>query len=71
MQVEITWFKTGFILAISRISVICLLLKFETPIDFTRPFSTKFSIAGQVSMYGTSLYATESSAFFGNKSSPS
>ncbi len=37
-----------FTLQMSSISWTCLLLKFETPMLFARPFSTIFSMAAQV-----------------------
>lgn len=40
----------GLMLATDRMSSICRLLKLDRPMDLTRPFSTSFSMAAQVSL---------------------
>ena len=63
-----TWSTAGLIVPSDIISVIWLLVKLESPIALTIPFSTSASIARHVSTSDVSvLYCIVPSSFFGNE----
>lgn len=65
---HLTWFMAGTTLEFSKIFVNWAVLKLETPIDLTNPFSSNCSMAFQVSTIDTSLYKIFPLSSFGDKS---
>ena len=62
VQIEVYLFEID----LSKTSWICTELKLESPIDFTSPFSTSFSMANHVSVGCVSRsYMTDPSGFLG------
>ena len=66
-----TWLVTGLIVPFLRTSSICSELKFDNPMDLTKPLATNFSISNQQSVgWRVSSYKTDPSSLLGNLSSP-